>query len=341
MDTNSLKQSLNQLIPETKKAAQELSQVRSAIQSAQQQAQASRSQAQSYRSQANSLMGQANSSEDESQASSLRSMASAYYSKAEDCEYRAEQFEERAEQGRQRENTIKGTLRNQVGGYQSIISECKTNIAALGQALGKLQAVSGAKYGASAASKALQATQDRINTTKAIGQKSSQGIQYISQLIGESFSASSSGSSSVSGGTFDAKTARFSHCFGEMGYDRVQVMRSINITNGMMNDDPAKASAQFSSKVRHEIQMNAVSQQLQKNPTYFRQFGCTATTPSQIVGWFSNNPNYTLHETNVQTVQIVNAKMHRGLDHSGGVSSEKADLISGDGIRSKYNGGNT
>lgn len=140
---------------------------------------------------------------------------------------------------------------------------------------------------------------------------------------------------------FDAQTARFSQCFGEMEYDRVQVMRSINITNGMMNDDPTKASAQFSSKVRHEIQMNAVSQRLQKNPTYFQQFGCTATTPSQIVGWFSNNPNYTLHETNVQTVQIVDAKMHRGLDHSGGVSSEKADLISGDGIRSKYNGANS
>lgn len=74
-----------------------------------------------------------------------------------------------------------------------------------------------------------------------------------------------------------------------------EVMHSINITNGMMNADPAKASAQFSSKVRYEIQMNAVRNQLKKDPTYFQRFGCSATTPFQIVGWFSNNPNYTLH----------------------------------------------
>lgn len=336
MDTNSLKQSLSSLVPETSKAAQELSQIRNSIRMALQQAQSYRSQAQSYRSQANQLMHESNSTEDESQASRLQSMASSYYSRAMQCEENATQYDEKAEQGFQSEKVVKSNLRNQVGKYQSIISECKTNIIALGQALTKLQSVSGSKYGASAATKALQATQERISETKAIGQKSSQGIQYISQLLGESFSAGSSGSQAVSGGTFDVPTGRFSQCHGEMSYDRTEVMRSINITPGMMNSDPTKANGNFGSQVRRAIQLSAVRQQLMKDPTFFQRFGCNCTTPSQIVSWFSNSSDYTLHETKVQTVQIVDYKTHRALNHTAGVSSEKTDLISGDGIRSKY-----
>lgn len=175
MDTNSISQNLSSLIQETKKSAQELSQAQSDIRFVQQQAL-------SFRNQANQLINQANSVEDESQAGSLRSMASSYY-------YRAEQCEDRAEQGRQIEKSIKGNLRSQIGKYQSIITECQTNIAALGQALSKLQSVSGTKYGGSAASKALQTTQDRLNSTRSLAQKSSQGIQYISELLGEAYSA--------------------------------------------------------------------------------------------------------------------------------------------------------
>lgn len=335
MDTNTLLQNLRSLMADTKSTGEELARVQAAVQSDLQNAMSCKAQAQAYREQANALMSQSCFSEDSSESGGMQSKANAYYAQASQLESRAEQLEAQAEQGQHKEAALISTLRSHAGSYQSFISECRINISSLGQAFSKMESVSTARFGATAASKALQAMKERIGQNQAIAQKSTQVIQYISSLIGEPVSA---GSGSLDSTHFDAQTGRFSKCFGEMQYDRSAVMRSVHITGGMWNPNPAKASKSFSDQIRYQIQINAISQQLTNNPTYFRQFGCNETSPTGIRSWFSDktrNPNYVLHETNVGTVQIVDRRTHELMDHTAGVSSEKADLISGDGIRSK------
>ena len=128
---------------------------------------------------------------------------------------------------------------------------------------------------------------------------------------------------------FDDNTGRFLKHFGEMEYDQAVASRSnIHITEGMWNEN---GSGSLSNQIRYQIQTNAVERQLAADPDFFSRFGCDKKTPSTIVKWFSNKKSgYTLHETKVGTVQIVDSRLHQ-LYHSGGVAMEKNDLISGDG----------
>lgn len=130
---------------------------------------------------------------------------------------------------------------------------------------------------------------------------------------------------------FDNETGRFNTgFFGEIPYDSDAVQQGIYITNGMMNDDPSKATQSFSSNLRASIQENAIETRLNEDSDYFRQFKCDKETPSAIRVWFSQSEEYTLHETKEHTVQIMDAKIHESVHHDGGVSQEKNDMISGD-----------
>ena len=130
---------------------------------------------------------------------------------------------------------------------------------------------------------------------------------------------------------FDNETGRFNiGFFGEMPYDSDAVQQGVYITNGMMSEDPSKATQSFSSNLRSSIQENAIEARLNEDSDYFRQFGCDKETPSAIRAWFSQSEEYTLHETKEHTVQIMDAKIHGSVHHDGGVSQEKNDVISGD-----------
>lgn len=130
---------------------------------------------------------------------------------------------------------------------------------------------------------------------------------------------------------FDNETGQFNTgFFGEIPYDSDAVQQGIYITNGMMNDDPSKATQSFSSNLRASIQENAIETRLNEDSDYFRQFKCDKETPSAIRVWFSQSEEYTLHETKEHTVQIMDAKIHESVHHDGGVSQEKNDMISGD-----------
>lgn len=135
---------------------------------------------------------------------------------------------------------------------------------------------------------------------------------------------------------FDRETGRFSECFGEMGFDMSSLAENIYITDGMKNNTPSAAFRSFSNKMRYEIQKSAVELQLCADCNYFRRFGCEEETPAAIVAWFSESKEYTLHETKVHTVQIVDYKTHKDVHHSGGVAQEKSNMISAD-KRKNYN----
>lgn len=135
---------------------------------------------------------------------------------------------------------------------------------------------------------------------------------------------------------FDKETGCFSECLGEMKVDMSSLIENIYITDGMKNNNPAIAFKNFGSKIRYEIQKNAIESQVNIDPNYFKQFGCDEKTPASIVSWFSESKEYTLHETDIQTVQIVDYKIHKAIYHSGGISREKRNMISAD-ERKDYN----
>lgn len=130
---------------------------------------------------------------------------------------------------------------------------------------------------------------------------------------------------------FDKETGRFNTgYYGELNYNPETVKENLYITNGMMNDNPSKATQSFSNNLRSSIQENAIELKLNEDKGYFKQFGCDKETPSAIRAWFSNNDNYTLHETKENTIQIMDAKIHASIHHDGGVSQEKSEMISAD-----------
>ena len=106
--------------------------------------------------------------------------------------------------------------------------------------------------------------------------------------------------------------------------------QNIYITDGMKNDNPSKAFSNLSSQIRSEIQQNAVENQLNEDKDYFKQFGCDKETAAGIVSWFNHSKDYTLHETKVHTIQIMDYKIHSSTYHDGGVSQEKSDMLSAD-----------
>ncbi len=115
-----------------------------------------------------------------------------------------------------------------------------------------------------------------------------------------------------------------------MKYDQSTVRENIYITDGMMNSNPSKAYSNLSSQIRSEIQQNAVENQLNEDKDYFKQFGCDKETAAAIVSWFNHSKDYTLHETKMCTVQIMDSKIHSSVYHDGGVSQEKSDMLSAD-----------
>ena len=95
---------------------------------------------------------------------------------------------------------------------------------------------------------------------------------------------------------------------------------------GYSSDNVYQKAYNLQSDPRRNIQLDAVKAQFEKNPDYFKQFGCNETTPSKIVKWFGDtkvNPNYVLHETINNKVQIVPRNLNSMVDHVGGNSVEK------------------
>ena len=172
------------------------------------------------------------------------------------------------------------------------------------------------------------------------------GVYKTADKIEEYLNDNGSGATTIlAGNTFDIKQEYSSNteifnkekavftrgCVGVLDYSPAEVQRNIFITEGMFNDNRTSATKNLSTCLRVAIQENAIANKLKEDEKFFEQFGCEEKTPSSIRSWFSdkNKSIYTLHETNVNTVQIVYSEMH-DFWHVGGVSKEKANLISAD-----------
>lgn len=137
--------------------------------------------------------------------------------------------------------------------------------------------------------------------------------------IGDDFSIVNNGDGTfnVNGKTMtkneliNPKTGEFKYKYGEMNYSSDDVFNNLYQKNSVSNQQS-----------RVNIQRNAVENQLQKNPDYFKQFGCNETNTNKIVDWFQKNDSLLLHETLNNKVQIVPKGLNATVPHAGGTSLE-------------------
>ena len=87
-----------------------------------------------------------------------------------------------------------------------------------------------------------------------------------------------------------------------------------------------KNSFNIKSDPRNSIQIDGVQSMIERNPDYFKQFGCEKTNAEDIVKWFGkkeNSPYLMLHETINNKIQIVPRDLNAVVKHGGGNSMEK------------------